>query len=237
VHNEGTRLWIDLRRGAGGEEELVATAEARGRELGKPGAVLRAVAAAPDEFSRGLFERNGYRPVRHSFHMSIDVTGDLPTPEWPDGIAVRPYVPGQDDERVYEADMEAFEDHWEHVRIPYEEWRFYSADRHDFDPSLWLLAEEDAEIAGISLCAAHFSGEPKVGRVATLAVRRPWRRRGLGLALLHHSFRELKERGFDEVRLEVDGESLTGAVRLYERAGMHVSRRYDIFEKSIDGGR
>jgi mycothiol synthase len=234
VQHEGTRLWIDLRRGAGGEEELLATAEARARELAKPDSVLRTVAAAPDAVSRGIFERNGYRPVRHSFHMSIDVTGDLPAPVWPEGVTVRAHVRGEDDERVYEADQEAFQDHWDHVRTPYDEWRFYSLERHDFDPSLWFLAEEGGELAGISLCAKHFAGDPGVGRVATLAVRRPWRRRGLGLALLHHAFRELKHRGFDEVRLEVDGESLTGAVRLYERAGMHVSRRYDTFEKSID---
>ncbi len=236
VHNDGTRLWIDLRRGAGGEEDLLTAAEARARELARTGSVLRTVAAAPDAVARGIFERNGYRPIRHSFHMSIDVTGALPAPEWPDGITVRSHVPGADDERVYEADQEAFEDHWEHVRMPYDEWRFHSLGRHDFDPSLWFLAEEGGEIAGISLCAAHFSGEPGVGRVATLAVRPPWRRRGLGLALLHHSFRELKRRGYREVRLEVDGENLTGAVRLYERAGMHVSRRYDIFEKPVDGG-
>lgn len=236
VHNEGTRLWIDLRRGAGGEEKLLATAEARARDVAKPDSVLRTVAAAPDDVTRGIFERSGYRPIRHSFHMSIDVTGELPAPDWPAGIAVRPHVPGEDDELVYEADQEAFEDHWEHMRTPYDEWRFYSVERHDFDPSLWFLADDGGEIAGLSLCAPHFSGEPGVGRVATLAVRRPWRRRGLGLALLHHSFRELKARGFDEVRLEVDGENLTGAVRLYERAGMHVSRRYDTFEKPIDRG-
>ena len=233
VHHEGTRLWIDLRRGAGGEEELLRTAEARACELARPDSVLRTVAAAPDDIARGIFERNGYRTIRHSFHMSIDVTGDLPEPEWPDGIRVRTHVRDDDDECVYEADQEAFEDHWDHVRTPYDEWRFYSVGRHDFDPTLWFLAEEGGEVSGISLCAKHFAGDPGVGRVATLAVRRPWRRRGLGLALLHHSFRELKRRGFDEVRLEVDGENLTGAVRLYERAGMHVSRRYDTFEKSL----
>ena len=235
VHHEGKKLWIDLRRGAGGEEELLETAESRARELAQPGSVLRTVAAAPDAVTRGIVERHGYRPIRHSFHMSIDVTGDLPAPAWPDGITIRTHVMGEDDERVYEADQEAFEDHWDHMRTPYDEWRFYSLERHDFDPSLWFLAVEGSELAGISLCAKHFAGDPGVGRVATLAVRRPWRRRGLGLALLHHSFRELKQRGFDEVRLEVDGENLTGAVRLYERAGMQVSRRYDTFEKPIDG--
>jgi mycothiol synthase len=236
IHNDGQRLWIDLRRGSGGEEELLVAAEERAREVAEPGAVLRTVAAAPDATSRGLFERHGYQPIRHSFHMSIDVRGDLIEPEWPDGITVRPHVPGLDDERVYEADQEAFEDHWDHTRTAYADWRFYTVDRDDFDSSLWFIAEDGDAVAGLSLCAAHFSGEQGVGRVGTLAVRRPWRRRGLGHALLLHSFRKLKERGYDEVRLEVDGENMTGAVRLYERAGMHVSRRYDTFEKRASAG-
>ena len=235
VHHEGTQLWVDLRRGGGGEEELLETVETRAAELAAPGAVLRTVAAEPDSSARELYERRGYRPIRHSFHMSIDVTGNVPEPVWPEGIMVRTHVPGEDDERVYEADQEAFEDHWDHVRTPYSEWRFYTVERKDLDPTLWFLAEEGPEIAGISLCGAHFSGEPGVGRVATLAVRRSWRRRGLGLALLHHSFRTLKDRGYREVRLEVDGENLTGAVRLYERAGMRVARRYDTFEKPVAG--
>ena len=70
-----------------------------------------------------------------------------------------------------------------------------------------------------------------MGWVDTLAVRRPWRRRGLGLALLLHSFRELRARGRERVGLGVDGENTTGAVRLYERAGMHVARRSDTYER------
>ena len=53
-------------------------------------------------------------------------------------------------------------------------------------------------------------------------MRRPWRRRGLGLALLLHSFRDFAARGATRVGLGVDAENTTGAVGLYERAGMHV---------------
>ena len=74
-------------------------------------------------------------------------------------------------------------------------------------------------------------GRLEAGWVQGLAVRRPWRRRGLGLALLLHSFRELRARGREHVGLGVDGENTTGAVRLYERAGMHVARRSDTYNK------
>ena len=57
------------------------------------------------------------------------------------------------------------------------------------------------------------------------------------LALLHHSFGELYRRGKRKVGLEVDAQSLTGATRLYEKAGMRVDRQYDVYEKELRSGR
>ena len=55
-------------------------------------------------------------------------------------------------------------------------------------------------------------------------MRRPWRRQGLGEALLLCSFRAFRERGYTRGTLGVDASSPTGATRLYERAGMRVYR-------------
>jgi ribosomal protein S18 acetylase RimI-like enzyme len=76
-----------------------------------------------------------------------------------------------------------------------------------------------------------------MGQINTLGVRRPWRRQGLGLALLYHSFGALYQRGKRRVRLGVDAQSLTGATRLYERAGMHVDRQFTMFEKELRPGK
>jgi len=67
-------------------------------------------------------------------------------------------------------------------------------------------------------------------------VLRPWRRRGLALALLHHTFGEFYRRGKRRVGLGVDADSLTGALRLYEKAGMHPIRQYASFEKELRPG-
>lgn len=75
-----------------------------------------------------------------------------------------------------------------------------------------------------------------MGWVDQLGVRRPWRRSGLGLALLHHTFGEFYRRGFTRVALGVDASSLTGATRLYERAGMYVARKYLTLEKELRPG-
>ena len=93
------------------------------------------------------------------------------------------------------------------------------------------FAEEDGELAGFAMCSRR--GGTRTGHVHVLGVRRPWRRRGLGTALLLHSFRGLRARGCARARLMVDGESLTGAVRLYEQAGMHVARRSERWSKEL----
>jgi mycothiol synthase len=178
---------------------------------------------------RAELERRGYEPVRYSFEMEIELDEEPPPPEWPDGISVRTFRPGEE-RRIYEADTEAFADHWDFTLQPFEEWRHWHME-DGFEPGCWFVAEQEGEIAGISLCRAEREGRPDMGWVATLAVRRPWRRRGLGLALLRHSFRELRARGRERAGLGVDGENTTGAVRLYERAGMHVVRRADTYER------
>jgi mycothiol synthase len=74
-----------------------------------------------------------------------------------------------------------------------------------------------------------------VGWVASLGVRRPWRRRGLGQALLLHSIGELYDRGRRHIGLGVDVDNPTDAPRLYERAGMHVASSFVFFERELVG--
>jgi ribosomal protein S18 acetylase RimI-like enzyme len=93
------------------------------------------------------------------------------------------------------------------------------------------------EIAGVCLCRRDFSEDADMGWVGTLGVRKGWRKRGLGLALLQHAFNVFHQEGKLRVGLGVDAASLTGATRLYEKAGMNVARRYDNYEKVVRPGR
>jgi len=92
------------------------------------------------------------------------------------------------------------------------------------------------EVAGICLCRSHGYDDPDVGYVNTLGVRRFWRKRGIGLALLRHAFCELYQRGQRKAGLGVDAENLTGALRLYENAGMYIYRVFDRYEKELRPG-
>ena len=193
------------------------------------------------EQSKKLFEDMGYRYIRSSYHMLIEMVGPVPEPVWPQGITLRTYNPETDAEAVYRADLESFRDHFGFVEEPFEEGlkRFKHFWLNDgLDPTLLFLAMDgrSAEIAGINLCRPQSFEDPDVGWVGTLGVRRPWRKRGLGLALLRHSFNEFYRRGKRKVGLGVDAENLTGALRLYENAGMHVQHAFDLYEKEIRAG-
>ena len=164
-----------------------------------------------------------------------------PAPVWPEGISLRTYDPETDLEAVYRVDVEAFRDHFGFIEAPFEEglrrFKHFMTGHKDFDPSLWFLAMDGDEIAGICLCRHQAFDNPDVGYINILGVRSPWRKRGIGLALLHHAFDEFYRRGKRKAGLHVDAENLTGALRLYENAGMHVHQAFNVFEKEIRPGR
>ena len=192
-----------------------------------------------DKQAQPLFEKCGWSRIRRSYRMEIDLNAPPPEAAWPAGITVRTFVPGQDERATVTADRESFRDHWGFVERPFEDdlQMFVHFMREpDFDPTLWLLAMDGDQIAGISLNAAQADDDPDVGWVSSLGVLRPYRRKGLGLALLQHSFAEFYRRGKRKVGLGVDAYSLTGATRLYERAGMHVARQFSTFEKELRPG-
>jgi ribosomal protein S18 acetylase RimI-like enzyme len=78
----------------------------------------------------------------------------------------------------------------------------------------------------------------RVGHVDSLRVVREWRRRGIGAALLATAFEALRARGAVRVGLSVDAASPTGAPNLYLDAGMRVTRRYLVVERTFgsEGG-
>jgi mycothiol synthase len=177
------------------------------------------------------YERLGLRPIRHSFRMAIELDREPEPPSWPAGISVHTFEAGEE-RAVYDAFREAWIDTWVPDEEPFEEWAHWTLEREGFDPTLWFLARDGDEIAGFSLCLPSETRKDTC-IVSLLGVRRPWRRRGLGEALLRHSFAEFWRRGFRRAQLGVDAESPTGATRLYERVGMRVVRRLDFYEKEL----
>jgi GNAT superfamily N-acetyltransferase len=201
---------------------------------------MRSGAVNEHKATTQFLEDWGMTFIRRFLDMEITFNGSPPTPKLPENITICTYADKPDLKAVYLAMNDAFKDHWGHVEQPLEEgleqWRHWVEEDEEFDPTLWFLAMDGNEIAGMSLCHHKAAHDPDMGWVHVLGVRRPWRKLGLGLALLHHSFTEFHRRGKLGAGLGVDASSLTGATRLYEKAGMHVARQFDDYEKELRPG-
>ncbi|MFL7793811.1 MAG: N-acetyltransferase family protein, partial [Anaerolineae bacterium] len=166
--------------------------------------------------------------------------GPPPGPVLPEGITIRHFRRDEEARALVHALRDAFEDHWGYVEQPFEEeyatWLTAMYEDPAFDETLWFVAIADDEIVGLTQCYDICAEGPQVGAVEVLGVRRLWRRRGIALALLHRSFGGLYRRGKTTVVLGVDAQNLTGALWLYEKAGMRVQYRIDRYEKELRPG-
>jgi mycothiol synthase len=191
-----------------------------------------------DEAARDLLTSHGYQVVRYYYRMAVDLTAPPPQPAVPEGIVIRPFVRDDEGRALIAALQEAFRENWGYVDRPleleYERW-MHLLDRDD-DPNTarhWLVAVDEPEIAGLALSRLQEGQDLETAWIYIVGVRPAWRRRGIALALLQQSFWALHQRGKRRAALEVDAQSPTGATRLYERAGMHVERRHDLWEKEL----
>jgi len=237
VHIESRGFVHPAHREHGIGDWLLAHVEERAREVALTvpegdRVTLHQWAAAVNTSARALFTAHGFAPVRRMRRMEIALEQPPTAPEWLAGVMVRTFVPGQDERAAHATLDEAFRDHWGHLPVPFEEWAHWTVGRETFDPALLFLACVGSEIAGMAQCEVF--GE--IGWVNDLAVRRPWRGQGIGLALLRQAFGEFYQRGLTTIGLGVDSQNLTGATRLYERAGMHVAREHDVYEKELRAG-
>ncbi len=193
-----------------------------------------------DEAAEAFLQDAGYTQTRHYWRMLIEFDASPRAPEWPGDLALVEFDPERDLEASVHASWDAFQDHYGFVAGSIED--EFERTRHrieadpDYDPSLWFLAKDGDEIAGLCFCSPKEAGDDTTGYVQALGVRPAWRRRGLGRAFLLHSFGEFHRRGRAKVALHVDGQSLTGATRLYESAGMHVDELSHEYELELRPG-
>jgi ribosomal protein S18 acetylase RimI-like enzyme len=132
--------------------------------------------------------------------------------------------------------VEAFADHWGEGTETYEDFRHHHFDASDYDAGLWFVAWDGDELAGYVGAQEKSREDPTRGYIALLGVRRPYRRRGLGEALLLHAFGAIHARGRQGADLHVDADSLTGATGLYAKVGMTAHPRFATWEKELRPG-
>lgn len=227
-------------KGGGIGTSLLRTVEKRAceeMELAEPDTrvSLRSGIDNRDQASHDLHKNEGYLPLRYYWRMEIKLTASPAAANFPDGIELRPFVRDEHARAVLDAQNESFRDHWGSHDISFERWELRKFGREDFDPTLWMVAwdERSAQIAGFSQNRYRMG----IGWIGTLGVRRPWRKRGLGEALLLRSFAEFYRRGTTTIGLGVDAQNPTGATRLYQKVGMRAASEFLIYEKELRAGR
>jgi GNAT superfamily N-acetyltransferase len=190
--------------------------------------------------ARALLEDNGFRRTRYFWDMEIELTEAPDEQQWPDGLELRPFIREEHHRAVNDAIHDSFQDHWGFAPADpdesFERATHYLDTNPHFDPKYFHVLWDGDEVAAVSLCYPNAENDPRKGLVGVLGVRKPWRERGLGLAILLHSFRVFWDNGIPTVTLGVDADSLTGATRLYEKAGMHVEKTFATYEKRLRQG-
>lgn len=190
--------------------------------------------------ARQLLENEGYDLARGWYHMLLELEHAPPLPQFPDGLRLTTHAEHGDLLAFIHAQNDAFKDHWGNIEESDEDqlkdWQHFIDTDPAVDTSLWLMALDGDDIAAMMICNPSTDEDPEMAYIKTIGVRRQWRKRGLGLAMLQQVFGELYRRGIKRVSLQVDATSLTNATRLYEKAGMHIWRRSDSYEKTIQSG-
>jgi mycothiol synthase len=184
----------------------------------------------PDTAARRLLESLDYSPVRVFREMRIQLEEPPAASDWPDGLRVVPFDPERDALEFHAAHQEAFEDAWGHTPEDFESWSKENLGSERFDATLWCVVRAGEEIAAGTICTGDTYGG---GFVHALFTRRPWRKQGVGAALLGDAFSRFWARGERSVGLGVDAESATGAFRLYKRAGMAPVLGWVVYEKQL----
>jgi mycothiol synthase len=219
---------------------IVSETERRARRfetLADPSArvVIHAGTLAGEPRVTALMSSRGYREVRRFELRRVDFAGEPPPPRDVEGITVRGFRP-EEAREVYEAHVEAFADHWGEGEETYEDFRHHQFDAPEFDAGLWFVAWDRDELAGYVGAQEKSREDPSRGYIGLLGVRRPYRRRGLGEALLRTAFAALYARGARGADLHVDADSLTGATGLYAKVGMSAHPRFATWEKELRPG-
>jgi ribosomal protein S18 acetylase RimI-like enzyme len=225
-----TRSWISVDPSQSDDRvcsALVELAEQLARE--NNAAKVQISVIAENRAIIGLLQNAGFRAARRYFTMQIELNDPLPTPQWPDGITCTTFELAEA-RGFYDATVDAFAEEVDFHPLPFDEWKRRQFEAPEFDPSLWFVARDGNEIAGLARCWPQRWG---CGWIDVLGVRKQWRRRGLGLALLQRAFRAFYERGHTCVGLAVDSENRSGAGRLYERAGMRLVAEDIAFAKEL----
>ena len=218
---------------AGASGELVVHPEFRRHGFGtrlieellqrSPDDRLRLWAHGAHPGALALADRLGFRRTRTLWQMRRSLLSPMESPVLPDGVSIRVFEVGVDEERWLAVNNRAFADHREQGRWTVADVRVRESEDW-FDPAGFFLAERAGEIVAFHWTKVHGSVEhqghehPPVGEVYVVGVHPDAQGGGLGKAMTLVGLRHLRARGLSQVMLYVDDDN-PGAIAIYEGLG------------------
>lgn len=181
------------------------------------------------------YEMLGFEPVTYAATMVRPHLDDIPDAVLPPPLEIRP-VEESHLRTIWEADKEAFRDHWGYAEPSENDFTRFLEFPHR-DESLWKVAWEGDRVVGQVRTFINHAENNELGLrrgwTEFISTHREWRTRGVARALICASLRELEKRGMTDAALGVHTENLTGALQLYESLGYVVTERHTTFHQPV----
>ena len=223
-------VFLDLSAGGRVGAECVVHPAVRGRGLGRAlveAATGQAAGRGLEIWAHGdlpaaaaVARHLGLRRTRELRRMARDLAEPLPPAQLPEGITLRTFRPGSDDEEWLRLNARAFASHPEQGRLDAADLRS-RRDQPWFDPAGFFVAERDGALVGFHWTKVHRQESPPVGEVYVVGIDPRAQGGGLGRALTLRGLHHLHDQGLGSVQLYVEADN-AAAVRIYERLGFAV---------------
>ena len=212
------------------DELLARLLERAAARATRAGAALHVYCLSQSVRRATALARAGFAIVRVVRRMRVDLPDAAPAAvDWPEGYTVRAIRRPEDDADWVATINASFAGHFRAHEESVEAWNSKLAERSSFDPALFPVVERGGRI--VAVAEAYDFGD--IGWIQRLGVLAADRGHGVGRALLLDAFARFHERGQRRVELGVDTDNATGAVRLYESAGMRAVHRYDLWRREL----
>jgi mycothiol synthase len=183
------------------------------------------------------WERLGLRRVRTGWTMARSLGEPIGVPPAPEGVTLRAYRRPEDNSNALAALNSAFADYYDSHPVSEAAWEREMAAPYTRPDLSWLALSGSGAAAGLAMCQVNDGENLQTGRlegwIEGIGVVPPFRRRGIGKALLSRCLRSLRSAGLHTALADVDSES-PPAVRLFQSAGFTVRSALHQYECLLD---
>ncbi|MEV6526672.1 mycothiol synthase [Longispora sp. NPDC051575] len=186
-------------------------------EEADPKGRLRLWAHGDHPSASALAIRLGFARYRSLWQMRRSLYAPIEAPQLPEGVELRAFEPGRDEDAWLRVNARAFAHHPEQGKLTRADLDLRMAEPW-FSPAGFLLAVRGGELLAYHWTKVHTDGKEPIGEVYVVGVDPDAQGLGLGRAVTVAGLRHLRDLGLSQTMLYVD-EDNPNAVKLYEKLG------------------